>query len=172
MSDQPKPIRVGGAFTLTDHFGRRVTDTDFLGRFALIFFGFSHCKVVCPRALKRISGALDRLGSGADTVQPLYITVDPERDSPAVLRAYLEPRFPRFIGLTGSKEEIDAAKAAFRVFARRTQAPDDPQGYDMPHSALTYLVDPQGKFRTHFGDTVDEEPLAQRLRQEIASESL
>lgn len=161
--------RIGGEFTLTDHFDRRVTNATYHGRFVLIFFGFSHCKVVCPRALTRISAALDRLGAAVDVLQPLYITVDPERDTPEVLRAFLEPRFPRFIGLTGSREEIDAVKAAFRVFARRAPDPDDPEGYDMPHTALTYLIDPQGKYRTHFADTVNEAALFEKLRAEIGN---
>lgn len=158
---------VGGDFELTDHFGRHVTSADYRGRFVLIFFGFTHCKVVCPRALTRISGALERLGSNADAIQPLYITVDPERDSPAVLRAFLEKRFPRFIGLTGSREQIEAVKSAYRVFARKAPVPDDPDGYDVPHSAFTYLIGPDGNYRTHYPDTVGEAGLAEKLRAEI-----
>lgn len=161
------PRQVGGEFVLTDHFGDRVTNADYFGRYALIFFGFSHCKVVCPRALKRISAALDRLGPIAETVQPLYITVDPERDTPTVLRAFLEFSYPRFIGLTGSKDEINAVKSAYHVFARKTLDPEDPEGYDMPHTAFTYLVDPQGQYCTHFTDSVDEVELAEELRREI-----
>ncbi|HKJ73921.1 MAG TPA: SCO family protein [Alphaproteobacteria bacterium] len=163
--------QVGGDFELTDHFGRRVTSADYRGRFALIYFGFTHCKLVCPRALARISGALDRLGSSAAAVQPLYITVDPERDSPAALRAFLEERFPHFVGLTGSREEVDAVKSTYRVFARKVANPADPDGYDVPHSALTYLLDTQGSYRAHYADTVDEETLAERLRVEIAKDA-
>jgi protein SCO1/2 len=162
---------VGGEFALTDHFGRRVTHATYHGRFVLIFFGFSHCKVVCPRALARISGALERIDAN-NGVQPLYITVDPARDTPEVLRAFLESRFPRFTGLTGSTEEIDAVKAAFRVFARRTADPQNPTGYDMPHTALTYLIDPRGRYRVHFADTIDEADLAERLRLEIAGNGI
>lgn len=167
MNASPQPSRIGGEFTLTDHFGRRATSASYHGRFVLVFFGFSHCKVVCPRALTRISAALDRLGISAGAVQPLYITVDPERDTPEVLRAFLESRFPRFMGLTGSSGEINAVKAAYRVFARRTPDQNDPAGYDVPHTALTYLIDPQGKYRTHFADTIDEVALAEKLRSEI-----
>src|SRR5882762_1597942 len=93
---------VGGSFQLVDHHGRAVTEASYHGRFALLFFGFTHCCVVCPRALTKLSGVLDALGPLADRVQPLYITVDPERDTPDVMRAFLQA-YPRFTGLTGSR---------------------------------------------------------------------
>jgi protein SCO1/2 len=165
----PDAAPVGGAFSLTDHFGRRVTEADYTGRFLLVFFGFTHCKVVCPRALGRISGALGRLGPAAESIQPLYVSVDPERDAPEVLRAYLAERHPRFIGLTGSREEIDAIKTAYRVFARR--ADDAAADYTLSHSALTYLMDPQGRYLRHFSPTLEEDTLAQGLRTALAAPS-
>src|SRR4249920_892926 len=86
---------VGGSFSLTDHHGRPVTDADYRGRFMLIYFGFTHCRAVCPRALARLSAALAALGDRAERVAPLYITVDPQRDTPAVMKTYLEARYPR-----------------------------------------------------------------------------
>ena len=155
---------VGGAFRLIDHHGGEVTDETYRGSYVLLFFGFTHCKVVCPRALGRLTNVLDALGPLAEKVRPLYVTVDPERDTPEVMRAFLENAYPRFIGLTGSRERIDEAKKAFRVFARRASDPDDPEGYAVPHSAITYLLEPGGRYVTHFTDAVDEEQITARLR--------
>jgi protein SCO1 len=153
------------AFALTDHHGRPVTDADYRGRFMLIYFGFTHCRAVCPRALARLSAALATLGDNAERVAPLYITVDPQRDTPAVMKDYLGARYPLFTGLTGTPAQTDAAKRAFRVFAERAADPQDPAGYAMPHSALTYLVRPDGTYVAHFPDTIGEDALAARLKE-------
>jgi protein SCO1/2 len=153
------------SFALTDHHGCDVTDADYRGRFLLIYFGFTNCRVVCPRALARLSEALSLLGDLVDHIQPLYVTVDPARDTPAAMKAYLEPQYPRFIGLTGTREQTDTAKRTFRVFAERSADPDDPSGYAVPHSALSYLVGPDGKYVAHFSDTIDRDELARRLRK-------
>jgi protein SCO1/2 len=127
----------------------------------MIFFGFTHCRVVCPRALGKLTRVLDRLGPLASNVRPLYITVDPERDTPEVLRAFLRERYPRFIGVTGSREQIDNAKRAFRVFAQRR---DEGAGdYVIPHTAMTYVLDPAGRFIDHWPDSLDEDTLMMRL---------
>jgi protein SCO1 len=159
---------VGGSFALTNHHGRDVTDADYRGRFMLIYFGFTHCRAVCPRALARLSGALAALGEFADRIQPLYITVDPVRDTSAVMKAYLQDRYPRFTGLTGTRDQTDRAKQTFRVFAERAADPEDPSGYAMPHSALTYLMGPDGKYVTHFSDTIDQNTLVGRLKEFVA----
>jgi protein SCO1 len=151
------------AFSLVDHHGRPMTERSCRGRWQLVFFGFTHCKVVCPRALQRLSAALDDLADIADQVSPLYITVDPDRDTPEVMKEFLRA-YPRFTGLTGSTEVIDEAKREFRVFARRKDDPEDPDGYSVPHTAITYLISPEGKYVTHFPDTVPPEKLADRLR--------
>ncbi|MFC4945230.1 SCO family protein [Pseudonocardia sp. GCM10023141] len=148
------------AFTLIDDRGREVTERTYRGRFMLVYFGFTHCRLVCPRALERLSAVLDALGPAAEQVQALYITVDPERDSPEVMRAYLTAH-PRFTGLTGPG--IEDAKAAFRVFARRRPDPEDPDGYAVPHTAISYLVDPEGRYVDHFTDALTAEDLASRL---------
>lgn len=152
---------IDGRFSLTDHHGQKVTERDYRGKYVLVFFGFTHCKMVCPRALGRLSSTLDRLGDTADTITPLYITVDPERDRPEVMRAFLEDSYPRFTGLTGSSEEIDAAKNAFRVFAAKKA---DPDGYQMPHSAFTFLLNPDGDYVAHYPDAIGEDELLERLR--------
>ena len=155
---------VGGPFRLIDHHGVEVTDESYRGRYVLLFFGFTHCKVVCPRALGRLTNVLDRLGPLADRLQPLYVTVDPERDTPEVMRAFPERSYPRFTGLTGSCEEVERAKKAFRVFARRAPDPDDPSDYVVPHSAITYVLDPAGRYAMHFIDAVGEAEMIERLR--------
>ena len=111
----------------------------------LVQFGFTACKVVCPRALTKLTDALDALENtnGPPPLVPLYISVDPDRDSPAVMKSFLEASYPRFTGLTGSTQQIDDAKDAFKIFTRRRDAPD---GYDVQHTAITYLMDRDGKF--------------------------
>jgi protein SCO1/2 len=160
---------IDGTFRLTDHHGTPVTGAAFLGRFMLVFFGFTHCKVVCPRALSKLSAVLDDLGPLADEIAPLYVSVDPERDHPEVMKAFLEASYPRFTGLTGTREQCDAAKKAFRVFAEKKPDPDDPEGYDMPHTAFAYLLGRDGRYVAHFGDHLDEVQLAERLRKQITT---
>ena len=163
-------IAIGSDFSLVDHFGKTVSQTDYEGQFALIFFGFTHCKLVCPRALTRISKALDLLGRQAEAIRPLYITVDPERDTPEVMRFFLENAWSRFTGLTGSRADIDRVRAGFKVFATRVDGASAAGGYDMPHSSLTYLMDPNFRYRAHYPDTMDAERLADELRHEVAQD--
>jgi len=157
---------IDGRFSLIDHNGRQVTNESFRGRHVLVFFGFTRCRVICPRALSRISRALELLGSAAEEITPLYISVDPERDSPDVMKTFLTS-YPSFTGLTGSREQIDATKRAFRVFAQKKADASEPDGFVIPHTAFTYLLDPTGAYVTHFADTIDEVELAARLRELI-----
>jgi protein SCO1/2 len=151
-------------YDLTDHHGRDVTEGEFQGRYQLIFFGFTHCRMVCPRALSKLTEVLDDLGELADQIQPLYISVDPARDTPEVMRAFLEQTYPKFLGLTGSQAASDAAQTDFRVFTGRGEDPDDPEGYAVPHTALTYLLDPAARYVTHFSDVVDADRISARLK--------
>lgn len=155
------------SFSLVDHHGTPVTEQTFRGRWLLVFFGFTHCKVVCPRALRKLSVVLDALGDRADELCPLYITVDPDRDTPAALREFLRP-YPRHTGLTGSADAIEQAKEEFRVFARRKADPDDPDGYAVPHTAITYLISPEGEYVAHFPDTLTSGEIIERLRPFLA----
>jgi len=156
----------GGDFSLLDHRGHRVDAHAFGDRLLLVFFGFTHCRTVCPRELAKIGDALNLLGDGARQFQPLYISVDPERDTPAVLAAFLTRFHPGFVGLTGTPEEIEAVKRRFRVFARKAPDADDPQGYVVPHTAITYLAGPGGRYLAHFGDAIDAVEMARRLRSQ------
>ena len=161
---------VGGYFLLDNHHGRRVDAFSFGNRLLLLLFGFTHCAVVCPRELRKLDAALDQLGPLAARIQPLYVTVDPERDMPGTLQAYLKP-YPRFIGLTGTRAEIDAAKRSFRVFAERRNDADTPGGYIVPHTTGAYLAAPGGQVIAHFMDSIDATTLAQRLRAVLQEHS-
>jgi len=156
--------RVGGHFDLTDHLGARVTPDTYRGRFMLVFFGFTHCARICPAVLGRNSRALDLLGADAERLRPLYITVDPDRDTPEVLAEYLRDRHPRYTGLTGTAAEIEAAKRAYHVFARRA---DELDGYTVPHTSFTFLMNSDGEYVTHYLETLTAEELAGALVKEL-----
>lgn len=159
---------IDGTFALTDHHGNAVTEASYRGRFMLVYFGFTHCRTVCPRSLAGMTAALDELGEAGRRIVPLYITVDPERDTAAVMKAFLEARFPRFIGLTGNAGAVERAKASFRVFSRRGPDPEDEKGYAVPHTAFAYLLGPEGGYLTHFADTADAGKMANGLRDALA----
>ncbi len=155
------------AFDLVDHDGVGVDAGSWPGDWLLVQFGFTSCRVVCPRALTKLTAALDELGDLATRVRPLYVSVDPERDTPEVMRTFLAASYPCFTGLTGSLEQVEAAKRAFRVFARRRPDPADPEGYAVPHTAITYLVDPDGQLARHWTDTADASAIAADLTEAL-----
>ncbi|QEY63051.1 SCO family protein [Metapseudomonas lalkuanensis] len=160
-------VGVSSHFSLIDHHGQKVADTDYRGSFMLVYFGFTHCRVVCPRALSKLSSVLDLLGEQSSLLTPLYITVDPQRDTPDVMRTYLEANYPRFTGLTGTSSQVEAVKQSFRVFAARRVDPDEPDGYAMPHTAIAYLFGPDGKYCTHFADNLEAEAIVARLKASL-----
>jgi protein SCO1/2 len=137
---------VGGPFQLVDGDGRAVSDRDFRGKYLLIYFGYTFCPDVCPTSLNTVSDALDRLGAKADRVQPLFVTVDPKRDTPAVVKQYATAFGPRFVGLTGTQAQTDAAARAYRVYFREHRTGPGPDDYSMDHSSMLYLVGPDGAF--------------------------
>lgn len=149
-------FKVGGPFTLTNQDGQRVTDRDFAGRFMLVYFGYTFCPDVCPTELNTISLALKQIGSRVRIV-PIFITVDPARDTPQALKAYLSSFGSDFVGLTGSAAEIAEVAKEYRVYYKRSGAPDDPN-YSMDHTSLVYLMAPDGKLVTLFrsGATPDD----------------
>ncbi|MBP7338911.1 SCO family protein [Niveispirillum sp.] len=143
----------GGAFTIGHLAGCR----------SLVYFGFLHCRGVCPRSLAKLADIMAGLGPARDGFRVLYITVDPERDTPEAMKTFLSARYPDFTGLTGPRPAIDRAKASMKAFARRAEDPDDPDGYAMPHTALIYLIDDQGRYLAHFPDTCDAATIVNRL---------
>ncbi|OBA64271.1 hypothetical protein A5647_02830 [Mycobacterium sp. 1100029.7] len=149
---------VRGTFELTDHNGHEVNRRTYRGKYVLVFFGSTACEAACLRALSRLSAVLDRLGARAEHIQPLYVTVDPQRDTSAVMKEFLAEAHPRFTGLTGSAQQIEWAKRSFRVWDR-----GEPGGYQMPDSACTYVLGPKGSYLMHFTDAVDEDELTRAL---------
>ncbi len=137
-------VQIGGAFSLTDHNGKAVTEKDYAGSYLLVFFGFASCPEVCPTELQKIAQVLELLGEEkAAKIQPLFITVDPERDTPEALKAYVAEFHPKLVGLTGTAEQIEAVKKAYRVYASKVQM-EGMEGYMMDHSAFTYFMGPDG----------------------------
>jgi protein SCO1 len=164
------PATVSGVFDLVDHFGRAVSAHSFGNRHLLVFFGFSHCAAVCPRELQKLGAALEMLGPLAHRVQPLYISVDPQRDSPDVLKRYLAQYTQHaggFLGLTGSQAQVDAAKKAYRVFAQPVADAHAPDGYVVPHTALAYFMAPGGIYSAHFPESLDAATIAARMHHQL-----
>ncbi len=159
----PQAAAVGGPFTLIDQNARPVTDQDMKGRPFLVFFGFTHCPDVCPTTLFEISEVFRRLGPDADKATALFITVDPERDTPALMKDYLSNFDPHLRGLTGDAAAIDAVVKAYRAYAKKVPTPGG--GYTMDHTALVYLMDKQGRFVAPFNLKRRPEEAAADLRQ-------
>lgn len=169
-SPVPTAPAIGGAFALTDQFGKPRTDAEFRGQAMLVFFGFTNCPDICPVGLQSMSDALDLLGEGADRITPIFITVDPARDTPAVLRDYVANFHPRLVALTGSAEDIGKVAKSYRVYYAKVtgdKAPDDPAAYLMDHSAIVYLMGPDGAFVTHFSPGTSAADMAKGLRDQL-----
>ncbi len=137
---------IGGPFTLTDSAGKTVTDRDFRGKFMLVYFGYTFCPDVCPTTLNQVAVALDKLGAKADRIQPLFVTVDPRRDTPEAMRQYTAAFTPRLLGLTGTPEQIAVVAKAYRVYYAEHRTGPGPLDYTMDHSSILYLMSPDGTF--------------------------
>jgi len=156
FTTQYGPSAIGGPFKLIDQDGKPITDQDFKGRPFLVFFGYRHCPDICPITLFEMSEVLRVLGKDADRVNALFITVDPERDTPAMMKDYLSSFDPHLRGATGDQKAIDAVEKAYRVYAKKV--PIGNGDYSMDHTALVYLMDKQGRFVAPF--KVDRKPEA------------
>jgi protein SCO1/2 len=157
---------VGGRFTLSDPGGRRVALADFRGRLVLVYFGFVSCPDVCPADLAFIAQALRELGPAADDVQPLFITLDPERDAPALLREYAAAFHPRLLALTGTPQEIRRVATAYKVFFEKVELAEG-RGYTIDHTAYTFLLDRKGEFVILFPPGTSAERIALMLREQM-----
>lgn len=156
---------IGGPFTLVDGDGKTVTDADFRGKWMLIYFGYTFCPDVCPTSLSVAAGAIDRLSPAeAAKVVPVFITVDPERDTPPVMKDYAAAFHPSMVGLTGSQEQITAAMRAYKVYGAKAKG-GDAESYTMDHSSILYLVGPDGRFVAHFPHGTTSETLAADLKK-------
>lgn len=156
---------IGGPFTLTDSSGKKVTDQDFRGRYMLVFFGFTACPDICPAGLQLISAALDKIGAKANNVTPIFISVDPARDTPEKIAAYVKNFNDRLVGLTGTPEEVAAVAKAYRVFYEKTPNEAAPADYGMNHTSIIYLMGPDGEYVTHFTPTTDVDAMAEKLNK-------
>lgn len=158
----------GGPFDLLDHDGRPRTERDFPGKFLLINFGYSHCPDICPLDLSAMAAALNSLEQAGERVQPLFITIDPARDTPAVLKNFVGNFHPRLIGLGGTEAQIRRAAKAYRVHRSKLiiegAAPGD---YLANHSSLTYLMAPNGTFLTMFPHGSKPQFMAAAIRRHL-----
>lgn len=157
---------IGGEFTLTDHTGSEVTQEDFAGRYTLVSFGYTSCADFCPQMMVEKANVLDLLGDAADELNVLFISVDPERDTPEALSRYLASFDERIIGLTGSEEQLNAAASAFRANFRRVEG--NGGSYTFDHSTTMYLMGPDGGYVAHFGHEIGAaERIAQRVLERL-----
>ena len=135
---------IGGHFSLTDHNGNAVTEADFSNAYKLVFFGFTYCPAVCPTELQKVAAVMEQLGEQSGQITPLFITVDPERDTAEVMKQYVEQFHPSLVGLTGSMEQTEAVKDAYKVFAAKVEN-EMMDEYMMDHSAFLYFMDKENR---------------------------
>jgi protein SCO1/2 len=156
---------IGGPFTLVGRDGKPVTDQAFRGKYMMVFFGFTHCPDICPAELQMMAAALDELGPKANEIIPIFITLDPERDTPMVVSDYVTNFSPRFVGLTGSSEQIAAAAKAYRVVYSKFQQDNSSSDYSIDHSAFVYLMGKDGEYITHFAYGTPLSQMTETLRR-------
>lgn len=169
--EQLRQVAVGqGDFSLLDHTGKRRTKQDFLGSWTLLYFGFTHCPDICPDELDKMTSVVRLLDEDETLprIQPLFITVDPERDNVAAMNKYVKDFHPRLIGLTGTPDEIKHAGRDYRVYA--SAGPKDDDGdYIVDHTILIYLVNPEGLFLDYYNRMKDDKQIAESIRKHMKS---
>jgi len=156
---------IGGPFALVDQDGAPKTDKDFRGQYLLIYFGYTYCPDVCPTTLAVMSNAMKRLGPAGERITPVFVTIDPARDTPKVLKAYLASFDPRLVGLTGSTDQVKQIEKEYSVYAARQELQGG--GYAMTHSNTIYLMGPNGKFVAYYDEAIGPEKLAEALRKQV-----
>jgi protein SCO1 len=162
------PAAIGGPYTLVSMNGQDVSNQTYRGKWVLIYFGYTFCPDACPTALSNISVALEKLGSDASKLQPLFVTVDPQRDTREVLSDYLKSFDPRIIGLTGTKDQIDTLIREFRLYVKQEKSDGDGDSYLVSHSSYIYLMNPQGKFVNVIQGVAGGDGIAVWLRKQMA----
>lgn len=173
--DKYKPTKssgkamIGGHFQLTDVNDNPFDSSTLNGKKAMIYFGFTHCPMVCPTAVSNMTMIMNELPAPlAEQIIPVFISVDPDRDTPQVIKEYLEPFYPSFIGLTGDKEQVEQIKELFKVYAKKAPLGDEPisdEVYDMQHSSIIYIMNENGEYESHFThETSVSKALEQILR--------
>jgi cytochrome oxidase Cu insertion factor (SCO1/SenC/PrrC family) len=155
---------IGGPFTMVNQKGKTVTEKTFQGKYTIYFFGFTFCPDVCPTELQVLIAALKELGPDEAKITPVFVSVDPERDSPKIIGEYVANFSPRLVGLTGTPEQLAAMASAFHLYYKKVANENDAQNYGMDHSSILYLMAPDGKFAKHFPYTTDAKKLALELK--------
>lgn len=152
---------IGGHFSLINHKGKRVTEKDYMGKYLLVYFGYTYCPEICPTTLQSIADAMELLGKRADDVTPLFITIDPERDNMEQLADYVSNFDKRTVGLTGTAEELRNATKAYRVYTKKVVSED---AVDFDHSSITFLMDRKGRYISHFAYGVQGDVIAKKIQ--------
>lgn len=161
-------ILIGGSFTLVDQDGKTVTEKDFKGKPMLVYFGYTFCPDVCPTELQVMASALDQLGEAGSDIQPVLISIDPDRDKPEVIKEYIGNFHERLIGLTGSPEQIAAVAKLYRVYySKVADKGGDANSYTMDHSSIVYLMDKNGNFIKHFNYGTSPENMAKGIKEAL-----
>jgi len=160
---------VGGPFSLTDQNLNPVTEAAFKGKLMLVYFGYTFCPDVCPTALTEMGNAIEALGPAGDKVAPVFVTVDPARDTPEHLKEYLAYFHPRFVGLTGTAAQVAAAAKAYRVYYAKAKtdaaSASDALDYLMDHTSIIYLMGPEGALKAHFPHGTNADAMAKKIRE-------
>ena len=159
---------IGGPFELTDHTGQLRTERDFRGQLMLVYFGFTYCPDICPTDLQAIGLALDKLGRDANSVQPLFVTVDPERDTAEHLAEYVPLFHPRLIGLTGDPDAIRKAADAYKVYYAKVPIGKETNDYTVDHTAFIYLMGQDGNYLGFFPPGTTAERMVEIIRPRLA----
>ena len=159
-------LRVGGPFTLADSYGSAVSLADFRGKLVLLYFGFLACPDICPTDMMAIAQAILALGPDGDQLQPVFVTLDPQRDGREALRAYVAAFHPRFIGLTGSEADVRRVATDFKVFFEKVPVPGTGT-YTIDHAAFTFLLDREGRYAGLFPPGTAPARMAEILREQL-----
>jgi protein SCO1/2 len=162
------PVTIGGPFTLTAPDGTAVTDQTYRGKWLLVYFGYTFCPNTCPMTLNEIASALEKLGPDAAKVQPLFITVDPQRDTPKVMGEYTQSFDPRIVGLTGNPQQLASVAQEYGAYWVRHRTGPGAEDYVMDHSTYLYIMDPQGKFVRAFDADTPGDRIGDTLRELMA----
>ena len=166
QGEQVAPVSIGGGFTLVDQNGATRHAQDFRGKLMLVYFGYTYCPDACPTALQDMSQAIDLLGEKADAVQPIFVTIDPARDTVEQMKLYASNFHPRLIALTGTPEQIADAAKGYRVYYEKGKAIDT-ENYLMNHTGFIYLMGRDGKYLSHFSPGVTAEQMATAIEKHL-----
>ena len=154
---------IGGDFTLTNHTGKTVTNKDFFGKNTLVFFGFTNCPSICPLGLQRMISSLKKIDDFENYIIPIFISVDPKRDTTDRLSSYIKNFHPSLVGLTGNKEEINKVVKAYRAYYYKIKDKNS-DNYTIDHSSIIYLMNKEGKYLTHFSSTETSENISNKIK--------